>query len=96
MIETQNFRDETGVHYLGSSRHMKVTERLTPLAGGDLRYAFTVDDPTVWTAKWSGDFVWAKAAERIFEYACHEGNYALGNVMRGARLLEESAGAAER
>jgi hypothetical protein len=75
---------------------MKVTERLTPLAGGDLRYAFTVDDPTVWTATWSGDFVWARAEERIFEYACHEGNYALGNVMRGARLLEQNAGGKER
>jgi hypothetical protein len=96
VIETQNFRDETGVHYLGASRHMKVTERLTPLAGGDLQYAFTVDDPTVWTATWSGDFVWARTEGRIFEYACHEGNYALGNVMRGARLLEENAGGKRR
>jgi len=91
VIETERFRDETGVRYLGASRHMKVTERLTPLPGGDLRYAFTVDDPTVWTAPWSGDFVWAHEEEKIFEYACHEGNYALGGVMRGARMLEAAA-----
>ncbi len=48
-------------------------------------------DPTVWTASWSGEYVWPASPERVFEYACHEGNYALGNIMRGARLLEADA-----
>lgn len=87
VIETTNFRDVTGL--VGASRNLKLTERLTVLDEGDLQYSFTVDDPTVWTKNWSGDFVLANSDERVFEYACHEGNYALGNVMRGARLLEQ-------
>ena len=51
-------------------------------------YNFKVEDKTVWTAPWSGEYVWKASDERVFEYACHEGNYALGNIMRGARLLE--------
>jgi hypothetical protein len=89
VIETTNFRDETGL--LGGTRNLKVTERLTPLDGDHLQYGFTVDDPTVWTASWSGDFVWPKTDELMYEYACHEGNYAMEGIMRGARLLEEQA-----
>jgi hypothetical protein len=42
-------------------------------------------------APWSGEYVWPASEDRVFEYACHEGNYALGNIMRGARLLEAEA-----
>ncbi len=91
VIETTNFRDQTGLQ--GASRNLKVTERLTALDGDHLQYSFTVDDPTVWTSTWSGDYVWAKSAEHVYEYACHEGNYALGAIMKGARLLEAEAGA---
>ena len=69
-----------------------MTERLSYLDGDRLHYAFTVDDPTAWTAPWSGEFVWKRKTskdERVYEYACHEGNYAMGNILRGARLLEE-------
>ena len=90
VIETTNFRDQTGLS--GATRNLKVTERLEALDGGHLQYSFTVDDPTVWTSIWSGDYVWAKSNERVYEYACHEGNYALGSIMKGARLLEEEAG----
>ncbi len=90
VIETTNFRDQTGL--LGASRNLKVTERLMALDGGHLQYSFTVDDPTVWTSPWSGDYVWVKSGERVYEYACHEGNYALSAVMKGARLLEGEAG----
>ena len=61
------------------------------LDGDHLQYSFTVDDPTVWTSTWSGAFVWPKSDERIYEYACHEGNYALSSIMKGARLLEAEA-----
>ena len=90
VIETTNFRDQTGL--VGATRNLKVTERLVALDGDHLQYSFTVDDPTVWTSTWSGDYVWAKSDERVYEYACHEGNYALGAIMKGARLLEEEAG----
>jgi hypothetical protein len=89
VIETTHFRDETGL--AGASRTLKVTERISALDHGHLQYAFTVDDPGIWTAPWSGDYVWAKSEDHIFEYACHEGNYALGGIMRGARLLETEA-----
>ncbi len=90
VIETTNFRDQTGL--LGASRNLKVTERLSALDGGNVQYSFTVDDPTVWTSTWSGDYVWAKSDQHVYEYACHEGNYALGAIMKGARLLEEGGG----
>jgi hypothetical protein len=54
-------------------------------------YRFTVDDPTVWTAPWTGEYTWRASDEHIYEYACHEGNYAMGNILRGARLLEREA-----
>ena len=51
-------------------------------------YHFTVDDPTAWTATGSGEYSWRKNNNKVYEYACHEGNYAMGNILRGARLLE--------
>ena len=56
-----------------------------------LLYRFTVEDPRTWAKPWSGEYPWPATAERVFEYACHEGNYALGNIMRGARMLEAEA-----
>jgi hypothetical protein len=47
-----------------------------------------VNDPTIWENPWSGEYVWKGTDERVYEYACHEGNYAMGNILRGARLLE--------
>ena len=72
----------------GGSENMRVTERFTPLENGDLLYRFTVDDPTVWTAPWTGEYVWRSSDDKVFEYACHEGNYSMGGILRGARLLE--------
>ncbi len=89
IIETIHFRDNTGL--VGASRNLKVTERLTPLDGDHLHYEFTVDDPTVWTKTWSGDYVWPRSDDKMYEYACHEGNHAMGGIMRGARLLESEA-----
>ena len=53
-----------------------------------LWYEFTVEDPTLFSKPWSGAFSMRKTNDRIFEDACHEGNYALGNVLRGARVQE--------
>jgi hypothetical protein len=86
VIETTNFRDDTGLD--GASGSLKVTERLTALDRDHLQYSFTVDDPNIWTSSWSGDYVWSKSNDHIYEYACHEGNYALGGILRGARVLE--------
>ena len=51
--------------------------------------AQAVDDPTAWTTPWSGAYALKASEEKVFEYACHEGNYAMGNILRGARMLEK-------
>jgi hypothetical protein len=90
VVETTNFRPESAPGR-GGSENAKVIERFTRMPGGSLLYNFTVEDPTTWTATWTGEYVWRASSERVFEYACAEGNYALGNIMRGARLLEQDA-----
>ena len=92
VISTKNFGDRPG---LGSaSRGLHVTERFTRLDADTLHYEFTVDDPSTWTQPWKGDYTWPATTDKGYEYACHEGNYAMGNIMRGARLLEAEALAA--
>ena len=52
---------------------------------------FTIDDPETWTAPWSGELPFHRTDEMIYEYACHEGNYALSNILSGARAQEREA-----
>ena len=94
VVDTVNFNAQS--RQRGSSENVRVIERFTPLENGDLLYRFTVEDDTVWTAPWTGEYVWRTSDQRVYEYACHEGNYALGNIMRGARLLERDAMAAKK
>ena len=67
---------------------MTVTERFRMERVDKLIYSFTVEDPAVWTAPFTGEYAWPRSANKVFEYACHEANYALEGIMRGARLLE--------
>ena len=66
---------------------LHIVERFTPQEDGGLFYEFSVDDPD-YEATWGGSFPWLPTDERIYEYACHEGNYSMGMTMRGARQLE--------
>ena len=71
--------------------NLHLVERFTLTKDGHMLYNFTVNDPTAWTEPWSGEYVWKRegeGSEKVYEYACHEGNYAMGNILRGARLLE--------
>ena len=86
VVDTTNFREETGLY--GGDENLHLVERFTLREDGNLVYNFTVDDPTAWTAPWSGEYVWKQSDSPVYEYACHEGNYAMGNILRGARLLE--------
>lgn len=86
VIETTNFNDTPGS--FPGSQNMVVTERFERVGPRSLQYSFTVEDPTVWKDRWSGEYVWPESDENIYEYACHEGNYAMGNILRGARRLE--------
>ena len=92
VVETTNFRETAGL-MLGS-KELRVEERFTRIDDATLRYRFTVEDPN-WTAPWTGEYPWPATDERVFEYACHEGNYALGGILRGARVLERDALAQE-
>jgi len=91
VVETTNFTEKT--RFNGSTANLKVTERFRRLDRDVLLYRFTVEDPAVFSAPWTGEYIW-KAGEpddHLFEYACHEGNHAFGDIMRGARLLEKEA-----
>ena len=89
VVDTTNFRDTTGL--FGADRNLHVIEKFSRIDGKNLLYQFTIDDPTVWASSWSGEMPWPAAEGRIYEYACHEGNYSFGNILRGARLLEAEA-----
>jgi hypothetical protein len=89
VVDTTNFRDQTALS--SGTRDLHVVERFRYNDHGELIYSFTVEDPNVWTASWSGEYPWPRTESRLFEYACHEGNYALGGILRGARLLEAEA-----
>ena len=89
VVDTTNFVANPALS--GATESLHVIERFKKNADGSLNYHFSVEDPTVWTSAWEGDFPWPRSDAKVYEYACHEGNYALGNIMRGARLLESDA-----
>jgi len=91
VIETTNFHPNHG--FRGSWEHLKVTERLTRKDANTILYRFTVEDPTTFTAPFTGELVFNAMApgEMVYEYACHEANYGLEGVMSGARAQEREA-----
>ncbi len=89
VVDTTNFSGK--IAFRGSSENLHVIERFTRVDANMILYRFTVDDPTTWTRPWSGEYPWVATADPLYEYACHEGNYALGDILRGARLLEKEA-----
>lgn len=89
VVDTTNFNDTPALG--GASRDLRVVERFTRLDADTLLYQFTVDDPAVWTEPWGGEYTWPTTDARVYEYACHEANYSLGGILRGARLLEAEA-----
>ena len=75
--------------YRGASADVKVTERLT-LAGPDtIRYRFTIEDPATFTRPVTGELLFSRMAEPLYEYACHEGNVSIANILSGARAREK-------
>jgi hypothetical protein len=94
VVETTNFTDKT--RFRGSTENMKVTERFTRIDALTLRYQFTIEDPATWTRPWTAEYAWPATGDLLYEYACQEGNYALGNILRGARLKEKDEAAAKK
>jgi hypothetical protein len=89
VVDTTNFTDKT--RFRGSTENLHVTEYFTRVGPRELLYRFTIDDPATWSKPWTGEYTWPLTNERIYEYACHEANYALGDILRGARLREKEA-----
>ena len=87
VIDTTNFLRETS--FRGSSANLHLVERLTRLDATTLLYEFTVDDAKTWTRPWTAAVPMTKVDSPMFEYACHEGNYALRNILSGARAQEK-------
>ncbi len=102
VVETTNFREEhvpiSPRDGLGStSPALRVVERFTRTDANTIEYRVTVDDPQTYTRPWTAvlPLIRGGATDRIFEYACHEGNYAVANILRAARTSEMS-GTAEK
>ena len=92
VVETTNFLRETAVLRGQSSANVHLIERFTRLDEDTLVYEVTVDDPTIWTRPWTYVVPMRKNDEPIYEYACHEGNYAMEVILSGARAKERAAG----
>jgi hypothetical protein len=92
VVDTTNFRPKGVYHVLdrlkGSDESLHVIERFTLIDADTIMYRFTIDDPTVYEKAWTAELPLVRTAERIFEFACHEGNYSLENSLRGARAEE--------
>jgi hypothetical protein len=86
VVDTTNFSEKT--RFRGSSPNLHVVERFSRLDAKTLRYQFTIDDQDTWVKSWTGEEAWPATSDLLFEYACHEANYALGDILRGARLRE--------
>ena len=90
VVETTHFTSTPALS--GADENLRVEERFERLDATTLRYSFVVEDSSVWPAPWGGEYPWNSSVGKVYEFACHEGNYALANVMSGARQLERVAG----
>ena len=104
VVDTTNFTDKT--NFRGAPRNTRqdivasdalhVVERFTRVDADRIRYQFTVEDPATWTRPWSGEIPIRRFEGPLFEYACHEGNYALVHLLNGARAEEKAAAEAAK
>ena len=85
VVETTNRRDES---FRGSTRRLRLTERFTRADADTLVYEATLDDPTTWTEPWTFMVPMVRNAGEVYEYACHEGNYYMANMLHGKRAEE--------
>ena len=88
VVETTNFSNKTD--FRGSGANLRLIERFTRADAETLLYEFTVEDPTTWERKWSAAVPMTRTVGPLYEYACHEGNYGLENILRVARTEEKA------
>jgi hypothetical protein len=89
VVDTTNFNDKTA--FQGSTASLRVTERFRRVSADRIIYQFTVEDPATWTRPWSAEIPMLQTDGRLYEYACHEGNYGIVNILKGARVAEKEA-----
>jgi hypothetical protein len=94
VIETTNFKQERG--WRGATGNMKLIERLTRVDPNTLEYKYTVIDPDTWTSPWTASIPLRLAEEPMYEYACHEGNYAMPHILSGQRAADKEEAAKKR
>jgi len=87
VVDTVGFLPQVSVR--GSDEHLHLVERFTRTAADTIDYEITMDDPTVWTATWAARFPMHRVDDRIYEYACHEGNFrSVQGILLGARTQD--------
>ena len=86
VVETTNFSPKT--NFRGASEHLRLVERFTSIDRDTIEYRFTVEDPATWTRPWTVTYPLVKNDGQIYEYACHEANYGLQNILKNARAAE--------
>ena len=96
VVETTNFLRETSFRGGVTTADLHLVERFTRVSEGTLMYQVTVNDPNAWDRPWSYQIPMVKNDQPLFEYACHEGNYGLYNILAGAVVQEAEADAAAR
>lgn len=94
VVETTQFRAEEPMrrsswHRLMLTPASRITERFTRVSDEELAYTFTIDDPVLYERPWTAESVFHRSDEHVLEFACHEGNYALANILLGARMQEQ-------
>ena len=96
VVDTINFYAPTLMTTGELSRTLHLIERFSRVDADTLLYEFTIDDPTTWTKAWTAQVPMRKSSQAMYEYACHEGNYGLYNILAGARAKERAAEDAAR
>jgi hypothetical protein len=89
VVETTNFNDQTA--FRGASSNLRVTERFRRIGAKTLLYRATVEDPSAFTRPWTIEYPFNATSNPLYEYACHEGNYALTDILGGARKADGAA-----
>ena len=90
VVHTKGFRPEQSWFWIRSSEHLEVTEYFDLVSQGNIRYRYVVTDPEIYTAPWTVEMSITRRppGEYLYEFACHEGNYSFGAILRGARVAE--------
>ena len=94
VVETTNYNEKTELRFplqLEGYQNNRATERFTRVDADTIDYRFTIDDPTVYTRPWTALLPLARTEGRLYEYACHEGNHAMVNMLKGARQADADA-----